>query len=243
MSKLTISAFLFLILIAGCGSDNSVGAQSTDVPNPSERFDLSDLDVDDTQSEIIRLLDEGYVMYFRIQMFASDGVLSPACIFFTGLSSECNTWPDTVIHETWETATPSGDVDRFYGQYGTQDGTLIATGVNGDWTDSGSGGVWTAGPLLGTELVRQIESMSTTIERVTSTFPEAIEGNYLGRPSIIVPRSLENEYQIANPIIWRETRWSERDDGTRFMRNEIRVVDFAMLLPGSFPAFALTSEN
>lgn len=234
-----IGAIFLLILIVGCSNDNSVGAQSTDVPNPSERFDLSDLDVDDTQSEIIRLLGEGYVMYVRIQMFGSGGVESFACAFITGLRSECNTWPDTVISETWQTVASSGVVDRFYGRNSTQDETLLAAGINGDWTDSNSGDTWTDGPLLGSELVRTIEGMSTTIERVTATFPDIIEeGTYLGRPSIIVPRSLENEYQIANPLLWRETRWVERDDGTRLMISESKVVDFAMLPPGSFPDFA-----
>jgi hypothetical protein len=213
------------------------------VANPSERFDLSGLDVDDTQSEIIRLLDEGYILYLRIQMFSSGGVLSNACALRPDLREECNTWPDTVIRETWQTVTPSGQLDQYYGQNTTQDGTVLATGINGDWTDSGSGDTWTDDPLFGTDLLRVIENMSTTTEYITSTYPEVTEGNYLGRPSIIVPRSLENEYQIANPLLFRETRWKERDDGTRFMTSERRAVDFAMLLPGSFPAFARTSEN
>ncbi len=213
------------------------------MPNPSERFDLSGLDVDDTQSEITRLLYEGYVLYLRIQMFSSRGVSSNACTLRRDLREECNTWPDTVIREIWQTITPSGQLGQYYEQNKTQDGTVLATGINGDWTDSGSGDTWTDDPLFGTDLLRLIESMSTTIEYVTSTYSEVIEGNYLGRPSIIVPRSLETEYQIANPLIWRETRWSERDDGTRFMTSETRAVDFAMLLPGSFPAFARTSEN
>ena len=245
MPNLTIGAVLLLILIAGCGSDSPAEVDITDAPNSSDRFDLSGLDVDDTQSEIIRLLHDGYVMYARIQMFNSGGVDSPFCILWLGLPDECTTWPETIVRETWETVGPSGDVDRFYHRNTTQDGNLLATGIQGDWIDSRTGETWTDVPIFGVELVRSIERISTTIERITATYSEVgvIEGNYLGRPSIIVPRSLEIEYQIANPLLFRETRWNERDDGTRFLRSEIKFVDFAMLPPDSFPEFALTSEN
>jgi len=243
MSKLYINIVLFLLLIAGCSSGDSLGSQTDGVSDPGERFDLAGLDEDDTQSEITRLLHEGHVLYLRIQMFSFRGVSSNACALLIDLKEECNTWPDTVIREIWQTITPSGQLGPHYEQNKTQDGTVLATMINGDWTDSGSGDTWTDNPLLGTDLLRLIGNMSTMRERTTSDFPEAIEGNYLGRPSIIVPRSLETEHQIANPLFWRQTRWSEREDGTRFMSNESRTVDFAMLPPGSFPDFAQTSEN
>lgn len=244
MPNLTIGAVLLLILIAGCGSDSPIGVSNPDVPSSSDRFDLSGLGVDDTQSEIIRLLHDGYAMYVRIQSFNSGGVISPACFLWLGLPEECNTWPDTVVYESWQIVAPSGDVDRFYSRYTSQDGNLLATGIQGDGIDFGTGNTWTDVPIFGVELIRRIEGMSTTIERVKSTYSvEVIEGNYLGRPSIIVPRSLEEEYQIANPLLFRETRWNERDDGTRYIISETKFVDFAMLPPDSFPEFALTSDN
>lgn len=243
MLKLTIGAIVLVILIAGCGSGNSVETLNSDLPNSSEQPNLLSLDVFETQSEIIRLLDVGYVMYFRSQMFNSGGLESPACIVTSSLRSDCNTWPETVIRETWETMSSSGGVDQFYGRNTTLDGTVLATGINGEWTDSRSADIWTEGPLFGPELLQIVEALHTTIERVATASSAVIESVYLGRPSVVVPGALESEYQVANPMIWRQTRWSENDDGTRFVVNESKVVDFAMLPPGSFPDLALASED
>ena len=54
------------------------------------------------------------------------------------------------------------------------------------------------------------------------------------RPRVIFPAG-EFEYQIANQLIQRQTRWLEHEDGAREKISELTVVDFAMLPPGSFP--------
>lgn len=231
--------FLFLIL-AGC---STASTPTTDVPNLDQRADLSNLDVYGTQSEILRLLDDGHVMYIRAESFNQSGHQSPACLPAQIIGTDCPVWPENLVIEAWMTTNAAGIVDIFYGRKRTPDGELLATGVNGAWTDSDTGQAWTAGPLGGPDLVKRVESLSTVIESVTATFPDIVtEGNYLGRPSIIVPNSLENEYQVANPMLSRETRWQEASDGTRSMISELKFVEIAMLPPGSFPTFA-TAEN
>jgi hypothetical protein len=235
----TAIVFIFLLLI----SCSSASVPTTDVPNLDQSADLSTLDVSVTQSEVLRLLGDGHVMYLKVESFNKSGHQSQACLPAQVIGGDCTLWPEKLVIETWMTTNASGTVDIFYGRHRTPDGELLATGINGEWTDSATGDTWTAGPLTGPDLVGQVEGLSTVIENVTATFPDLVtEGNYLGRPSIIVPRSLENEYQVANPMLSRETRWQEAGDGTRSMISEVKFVEIAMLPPGSFPAFA-TAEN
>lgn len=240
MLQLRAAIVLIFLLLAGC---SNVSLPTTDVPNLDKRADLSTLDVYGTQSEIIRLLNDSYVMYVHAESFNKSGHQSPACLPAQGIGTDCPVWPENLIIETWMTVNASGTVDVIYGRQRTSDGKLLATDINGEWTDSTTGETWTAGPLTGPDLVGQVEGLSTVIENVTATFPDLVtEGNYLGRPSVVVPRSLENEYQVAKPMLSRETRWQEAGDGTRTMISEVKFLEIAMLPPGSFPAFA-TAEN
>ena len=55
---------IMLVTAFACGSDEAPTAltEELDIPNPSNRFDLSDMDAATTEAEIIRLLGEGHVM-------------------------------------------------------------------------------------------------------------------------------------------------------------------------------------
>ncbi len=248
LSKSNIKSSLFLLLLTvfvGCSSAASIETQSAGVPNISERFDLSELDAVATEAEIIRLLESGHVMYLRLESFNSIGVKSPSCSSPPDIidGKECNDWPDRLVIESWRTADPSGRVGEFYGRYSDPNGNLLAIGLQDKWTDSETGEKWREGPFGGSGLVGLVESASTVIDRLVSSGLELVEGVYLGRPSVVVPRSLENEYQVANPLLFRETRWQEVEGGPRLKISEIKVVDFAMLPPDSLPPFAQASDR
>ena len=82
--------------------------------------------------------------------------------------------------------------------------------------------------------------MSVSLERVyernesIEDMEDFEEGEILGRASVVVPEGIF-EYQLANPLIQRTTRWQDSDDGSPFMLSEAKVIDFAILPPNSFP--------
>ena len=85
-------------------------------------------------------------------------------------------------------------------------------------------------------MIQEVEGTFTKIQREYDRGIVGHESQYLDRPSFVFPEGVF-EYQVANPFFQRQTRWQERQDGTRYMISEIKVIDFAMLPPGSFPDF------
>ncbi|MCH7969543.1 MAG: hypothetical protein IH960_00695, partial [Chloroflexi bacterium] len=84
-----------------------------------------------------------------------------------------------------------------------------------------------------------VEGGFTKIQREYDRGLDGVESQYLGKPSIIFGGVFE--YQLENPILWRQVRRQELGDGMRTILSEARFTDFAMLPPGSFPDFATTS--
>lgn len=245
---LTLCAALAIMLVASfaCGSSegDTTPAVEWDVQNSAERADLSNLDtVEETEVEIIRLLGEGYVMYVRLEAFNEGGVYNLLSCRGS-LSSKpqvvCENYPERIVRELWEATNLSGITQVAYGRESNLDGTLLATASGGEWTDVASGETWIGSPMVDRDLFAIVEDLSIRIDRVYERNLSVIDGEILGRPSVVVPDGVF-EYQLANPFILRTTRWQERDDGTRYMLGEIKVVDFALLPPGSFPDFATTS--
>ncbi len=227
-----------VFLFASCSdSENSnLAPPDSGVPNSGERADLSKLNADETRVEIARLLNDGHVMYMRLEIFNSGGVYSFACSgqFASKPQVVCDTYPERIVRETWDSTDSAGIVRMTYGREYKTDGTLLATGIQYQWTDVASGETWGSSRSVERDLLSQVENMSETIKRVYDRNLTVTNGEILGRPSVIVPEG-EFEYQIAIPMIQRQTRWQERDDGTQFMFSEAIVTDFAMLPPGSFP--------
>ena len=212
-----------------------------EVPNLDSQFDLSDTDAATTEAEIIRLLGEGHAMYLRIEKFNLGGASSLGCSPPTSSRPQvvCDGYPGRIVREVWQATDSSGTVNTFFGRESKLDGTVLAIGIQGEWTDVASGETWSGNPPVGRDLLRGVEGAFTAIEREYARGLDGVESEYLGRPSLIFGGVFE--YQVANPFLQRQTRWQERDDGTRYMLSEAKVTDFAMLPPGSFPDFALTS--
>jgi hypothetical protein len=214
-----------------------------EVPNLDSQFDLSGMDAATTQAEIIRLLDAGHVMYMQIEIFNVGGASSLSCNPSSSSRPQvvCDGYPGRIVREAWESTDASGMVNSFYGRESRVDGTVLATGIQGEWTHAESEETWSTGPLTGSELRRGVESNFTKIEREYARGLDGVDSEYLGRPSLIFGGVFE--YQVANPFLQRQTRWQERDDGTRYMLSEAMVTDFAMLPPGSFPGLAKATGN
>ena len=211
------------------------------VPNLDSQFDLSGMNAATTQAEIIRLLGEGHVMYLRMEQFNLGGASNLACRPPTSSRPQvvCDGYPGRIVREAWQTTDSSGTVNTFHGRESKLDGTVLATGIQGEWTDVASGETWSDNPPIGRDLLKSVEGAFTVIEREYARGLDGVESEYLGRPSLIFGGVFE--YQVANPFLQRQTRRQERDDGTRYMLSEAKFTDFAMLPPGSFPDFATTS--
>ncbi len=257
---LTLCAALAIMLVVSfaCGSSEGgkTGTEGSDVPNPSEKFDLSGMDAATTEAEIIRLLGEGHVMYTRQEVFARGGIFNDDIGCIEQMRSipqvVCEGYPGTIVEEWWESTDSSGTVDAYYGRMTMLDGTVLATGIQGEWTDVASGEQWSAGRREGRELVRDVEAAFETLEKMEANRLVGTESEYLGRPSLVFSVANEyagrlginfddgeSEYQVANPLLRRETGWRDHDDGVREVTNETRVLDFAMIPPASLPEFAV----
>ena len=214
-----------------------------EVPNLDSQFDLSGMDAATTQAEIIRLLDAGHLMYTRIEIFNVGGASSLSCNPSSSSRPQvvCDGYPGRIVKEAWESTDASGMVNSFYGRESRLDGTVLATGIQGEWTHAESGETWSGSPMRGRDLLRGVENNFGQIEREYARGLDGVKSEYLGRPSLIFGGVFE--YQVANPFLQRQTRWQERDDGTRYMLSEAMVTDFAMLPPGSFPGFAKATGN
>ena len=67
----SIAIALLTLLAISCSASEATSLDifEENVPNYSERHDLSDIDtVDETELEIIRILTEGHVMYRRMEL-------------------------------------------------------------------------------------------------------------------------------------------------------------------------------
>jgi hypothetical protein len=144
--------------------------------------------------------------------------------------------------ETWESTDSLGNVVNVFGRQVTIDGNLLATAIGDTWVDIASGESWATSQSLERNLAQDVANTLTKIEREFARGLTGVSGEMLDRPRVIFPAG-EFEYQIANQLIQRQTRWLEHEDGTREKISELTVVDFAMLPPGSFPRFAQIPGN
>ena len=244
------------LLVIGCGDENDdvAGEGIWDVPGYSERTDRLDLSPEETQAEIVRLVGEGHVMYMRLEIMNAGGVYSvfpqdDGTDLGCGIPqfgnpkpiSVCENYPERIVRELWQALDSAGIIRTVFGKESTVDGELLATGSYGKWTDLESGEAWEGGMSAARSPEALAEWMKVSIERVYERNEELIEGEILGRASVIVAEGVF-EYQLANPQITRTTRWQERDDGTTYMLSEGKVVAFAVLPPGSLPEAAHSSE-
>ncbi|HIF71648.1 MAG TPA: hypothetical protein EYQ61_03700 [Dehalococcoidia bacterium] len=234
---LVIALMALLVISCGASDSTSMNIFEENVPNFSERNDLSDIDnVDETELEIIRLLTEGHVMYRRFEIFNKRMNNPLDCTERPGSRPKevCESYPERVVGETWESAESSGMRTAVFGRESNLDGTVLANSISGERTHIETGRQWSSGHKIGTNLFITIENISVSLERVYERHENLEDGEFLGRPSIVVPEGIF-EYQLANPLIQRTTRWQDSDDGSPFMLSEAKVTDFAMLPPNSFP--------
>ncbi len=262
---LTLCAALAVLLSVSfaCGSSEGgtagvedPGAGDTGASNPDNRFDLSGMDAATTEAEIIRLLGEGNFMYTRQEVFGTGGIFTESIGCIEQMRSipqtVCETYPETVIKEWWESVDASGTVNAYYGRTTTQDGTVLATGIQGEWTDIASGEQWSAGRREGRQLIRDVEVAFSTIGEKEASGLVGTESEYRGQPSLVFAvadeyrgrpnvnfNDGESEYQVANPFFQRTTDWRDDDDGVREVTSETTTLDFAMLPPASLPEFAI----
>ena len=185
-------------------------------------------------------------MYLRMERFgrggAYAGVCGPPVTDFSLPKAVCESYPGRIVRETWESTDSSGVVRVSYGRESKLDGTVLAIRNQGKWTDMASGKTWLDGMREDRNLIEGIEGgISTVIERGYESYPEFAESQYLGKPSIIFAGVFE--YQVANPLLWRQVRRQELGDGMRTILSEARFTDFAILPPDSFPGFATTSGS
>jgi len=245
---------LVVVLVIGalamvaCGDSGAGSADEWDVPGFDQRADFSELDAESTQAEIVRLVYAGHVRYRRTEIMNSGGVYSqfpqedgtdPGCEIVTFgrpqvPESVCLNYPERIVRELWDVLDSTGMIRTVYGKEWNMEGELLATGSYGEWTDVESGESWGDGTGMGQDPSRLVGIMEDSVERLYKIYDNLVEGEILGRPSLIVPEG-EFEYQIANPLITRQTRWQEREDGTTYMLSEGKTVAFEMLPPGSFP--------
>jgi len=151
-------------------------------------------------------------------------------------------YPESIVAETWESTDSLGNVVNVFGRQVTIDGNLLATAIGDTWVDIASGESWATSQSLERNLAQDVANTLTKIEREFTRGLTGVSGEMLDRPRVIFPAG-EFEYQIANQLIQRQTRWLEHEDGTREKISELTVVDFAMLPPGSFPRFARIPGN
>jgi hypothetical protein len=210
------------------------------VPNLDARFDLTDLDTATLKVEFIRLLGEGHVLYTRMERFGWSGAYAGMCgppITSTSRPKVvCDTYPGRIVRETWESTDSSGAIQTSYGRESRLDGTVLAINTRSEWTDVASGETWSDGIREDRNLIEGIEGGFTGIEREFARGLDGVESEYLGRPSIIFGGVFE--YQVANPLLWRQVRRQELGDGMTTILSEARFTDVALLPPGSFPDFA-----
>ena len=242
IALLALSA-LFAIACSTSESTTTLDIFEENVPNYSERNDLSDIDnVDETELEIIRLLTEGHVLYRRFEIFNKRMNNPLDCMERPGSrpTEVCESYPERIVGETWESADSSGMRTAVFGRESSLDGTVLANSTSGEWTHAETGQQWTSGHAIGSDLFTTINNMSVSLERVyernesIEDMEDLEEGEILGRASVVVPEGIF-EYQLANPLIQRTTRWQDSDDGSPFMLSEAKVIDFAILPPNSFP--------
>ena len=114
---LKASAIVIMFLLAGCGNDNASEVADLDVTNLSTGFDFSSKDAATTEAEIIRLLGEGHVMYARLNVFNLGGVYIFDCrgSFASKPQVVCDSYPERIVVEAWESIDSSGVVKAFHG--------------------------------------------------------------------------------------------------------------------------------
>jgi len=151
-------------------------------------------------------------------------------------------YPESIVVGTWESTDSLGNVVNVFGRQVTIDGNLLATAIGDTWVDIASGESWATSQSLERNLAQDVANTLTKIEREFTRRLTGVSGEMPDRPRVIFPAG-EFEYQIANQLIQRQTRWLEHEDGTREKISEVTVVDFAMLPPGSFPRFARIPGN
>jgi len=151
-------------------------------------------------------------------------------------------YPESIVAGTWESTDSLGNVVNVFGRQVTIDGNLLATAIGDTWVDIASGESWATSQSLERNLAQDVANTLTKIEREFTRGLTGVSGEMPDRPRVIFPAG-EFEYQIANQLIPRQTRWLEHEDGTREKISELTVVDFAMLPPGSFPRFARIPGN
>ncbi len=239
---LILTLALMTVIVVGCSSGKGTSEQVTppgDSGIPGAP-DLANLDHDETEAEIIRLLREGHSLYTRTRIFP--GVRHPRLPCLLMVQIMCDTYPETFVDESWVSTDSAGLSEKSYARRSTVDGTVLATAVNGAWTDLASGEQWTSGGT-GSDMIEYVRQFFTKIDRELQRSPdgaEVIDGEILGRPSKVFPEG-EFEYQVANPLIQRTTRWQDDDNGGREMISEIRTLGFAMVPPELLPDFATAS--
>lgn len=239
LRNISIAAVVLLaVFVVSCSSSGEADSQETPSPELADAVDLSGLNADETEAEIIRLLGDGHIMYTRMRIFP--GVRIPELPCLTA-QVVCDTYPDVTVFEAWETANPSGIRNGTFVRRSKEDGSVLATAIEGEWTDLATGERWGIPTEPGSDFFAFIRDSFTKIERERERGLEIVEGEILGRPSVVIP-SGEFEYQIANPLIQRQTRWQDDGNGGREMVSELRVLEFAILPPGALPGFAVEAS-
>ncbi len=241
-----VRARFLLVMIAAAASClvacTSDGDGSTPAPtqNPATigAADLSSLNASETEAEIIRLLGEGYWMYTKTRVFTGTrSQASPSAFPCQTTPVVCDTYPEVIVDESWVSTDPLGRSLSSLGRRSDEDGTVLATQLQGEWTDLSTGETWTSAFFPRSDTFRSIRQSFTKIERETERGLEGVDGEILGRPSKVFPAG-EFEFQVANPLIQRTTRWQDDGNGDRQKVSELVVLDFAMLPPESLPDFA-----
>ena len=220
--------------------------------NPETRFNLSGLDAAATKAEIVRLLNDGWVMYYRLSRFSRRlpdfmppfEIYGPLAVFERFRFS----YPETIIEDFWIRNGP--DESWFvYSESSTVEGTLLAMPVRVSdsipLVDAETGTVLLetsplSGPRDGEELTLfdLVDSKFRIIEELIELGRTSTPGEYLGRLSANFSTAVsesEDEYQIANPYLFRSTNRQKDDDGNWYVQSDRRAIDFAMLPPGSMP--------
>ncbi len=243
-SIVTRPLLLLLAVIAFTATACSGGEDSspTPVPNPEtvNAADLSGLDASETEAEILRLLTDGHWMYIKLRVFPGARDLSPIpppCYDEQYVCDILQTYPEVTIEESWEATDPQGRTLSQFGRKSAEDGTVLATGFQGEWVDLATGQTWVSRFVPGIDLAGFVSGSYTKIDREFERGLEGVEGELLGRPSMVFPEG-EFEYQVANPMIQRITKWQDDGNGGRMKLSEVEVLDFAMLPPDVLPDFA-----
>ena len=130
---------------------------------------------------------DGYVMYTKQESFAAGGIVarSTGCALRSVPEYVCQNYPMILIEEWWESTDSLGIVDEYYGRMSTLDGTVLATAVQGEWTDVENGFSWSVNSREGRELVHDVGIAFGVIESRNFDGLVGTEGELGGRPSLV----------------------------------------------------------